>query len=184
MLVMTEEQCIYCMIAQNKIQSAKVYEDEYCVAFLDIKPATKGHMQVISKAHSPIFMELDEATKNKMFSIALNVGQTLVKKLGATGISYIINEGIGAGQRVAHSSIHVIPRYENDEVSSDWPDKQMNQEELSKYISEVVTQITSQSAQQPGNHKPELKAADKTEDKKEQKPEEVIKIKPRIPKYW
>lgn len=179
---MADEQCIYCMIAENKIQSAKIYEDEFCVAFLDIKPATKGHIQVISKAHSPIFMELDEASKNKMFSIALSIGQTLVKKLGANGVSYLINEGVGAGQRVAHSSIHVIPRYEGDEVSIGWPDKQMSQEELSKYINEVITQVSSQNASSAVAPSP--KTAPKVEEKKESEPEEIVKLKPRVPRYW
>jgi len=176
---MADEQCIFCMIAQNKIQSAKVYEDELCLAFLDIKPATKGHIQVISKTHSPIFMELSEAIKNKIFTIALTIGQTLIKKLNATGVSYIINEGVGAGQRVAHSSIHIIPRYENDEVSIGWPEKQMSQEEISKYLNEIITKITSQNPPEV-SAKPEPKPVEKVEEKHK----EDIKINPRIPKYW
>ena len=178
---MADEQCIYCMIANGKIQSAKIYEDELCVAFLDIKPATKGHIQVISKAHSPVFIELDEAIRNKMFNIALTVGQTLVKKLNALGVSYLINEGVGAGQRVAHASIHIIPRYEKDGLVISWPDKQMSQEELGKYINEIITQITSQPTKATA---PTPKVEEKKEEKPKEKPAEEIRIKPRIPKYW
>jgi histidine triad (HIT) family protein len=179
---MADEQCIFCMIAQNKIQSAKIVDNESCTAFLDIKPATKGHIQIIPKMHSPIFLELDEPVKQKIFSIALSIGQVLVKKLGATGVSYLINEGAGAGQRVAHCSINVIPRYENDGVSIGWPDKQMNQEEFEAYCSEIAAQFNSQDASKQ-TAKPETKIEKKAAEK-EEKPDEAIKIKPRIPKYW
>jgi histidine triad (HIT) family protein len=181
---MTDEQCIFCMIANNKIQSAKLYEDALCIAFLDIKPATKGHVQVISKVHSPIFMELDEVSKNKIFNIALSIGQTLIKKLNANGVSYIINEGVGAGQRVAHCSIHVIPRYEGDEVSIGWPDKQMNQEDLTKYINEIITQVSTKNESSIPVQKPTPHVEKKSNDKLKEKKEEVIKLKPRIPRYW
>ena len=177
---MAEEQCIFCMIAQGKISTTKVHEDELCVAFLDIKPATKGHIQVISKSHSPIFADLDDSTKQRVFSIALILGKTLVSKLGATGVSYIINEGAGSGQRVAHASIHVIPRYENDEVMISWPDKQMTQEEIVKYYNEIAALFAAQGPTKQAP-KPEPKAEEK---KQESKPAEEIKIKPKIPRYW
>jgi len=170
---MADEQCLFCMIAQNKIQSAKVLDDESCVAFLDIKPASKGHMQIIPKAHAPIFLDLDEPTRFKIFNIALNIGQTLIKKLGATGVSYIINEGVGAGQRVAHASIHAIPRYDKDEVSISWPDKQMNQEEFIAYRDEVISKVTAKAP-----------SAEKPKEEKKEKPKEDIKLKPRVPRYW
>ena len=44
-----KEDCIFCKIASGAIPSAKVYEDEGVLAFLDIAPVEKGHTLVISK---------------------------------------------------------------------------------------------------------------------------------------
>ena len=36
------EDCLFCMIAEGKIPSKKLYEDEQVVAFYDINPQAKG----------------------------------------------------------------------------------------------------------------------------------------------
>ena len=43
--------CIFCSIAEGKIPSSKVYEDETMLAFLDIAPEAKVHVLVIPKKH-------------------------------------------------------------------------------------------------------------------------------------
>jgi histidine triad (HIT) family protein len=43
--------CIFCKIVQSQAPSSIVYEDEFVMAFLDIRPASEGHVLVISKEH-------------------------------------------------------------------------------------------------------------------------------------
>ena len=45
------EDCLFCMIAEGKIPSKKLYEDEQVVAFYDINPQAKVHFLVIPKKH-------------------------------------------------------------------------------------------------------------------------------------
>ena len=45
--------CIFCMIKDGKIPSAKVYEDESIFAFKDINPQAPVHVLVIPKEHIP-----------------------------------------------------------------------------------------------------------------------------------
>jgi hypothetical protein len=35
--------CTFCRILNNKLASSRLYEDEYMVAFLDIRPIAPGH---------------------------------------------------------------------------------------------------------------------------------------------
>jgi histidine triad (HIT) family protein len=44
--------CVFCMIRDAKIPSAKVYDDERTLAFMDINPLTRGHCLVVTKAHA------------------------------------------------------------------------------------------------------------------------------------
>ena len=57
---MTEEnpkpECIFCGIVEGKIGSAKIYEDEFVLAVLDIMPASNGQAIVIPKKH--VFVNL------------------------------------------------------------------------------------------------------------------------------
>lgn len=171
-----QEQCIFCLIAQNKIQSAKIYDDNEITAFLDIRPASEGHVQVISKAHAPILSALPKEVSCKMLTIALSIGGGMVQKLGATGVTYLINEGQGANQKIAHASINVIPRYEGDTVSIGWEEKQMSQEEVSKYLQNVIKKLQSE--------KPVEKEEKIIIEEEPEIEESNITVKERVPKYW
>ena len=43
--------CIFCDIAQGKIPSSTIYEDDKVIAFLDLSQVTKGHTLVVPKQH-------------------------------------------------------------------------------------------------------------------------------------
>ncbi len=43
------EDCLFCMIAEGKIPSKKLYEDDQVVAFYDINPQAKVHFLVVPK---------------------------------------------------------------------------------------------------------------------------------------
>ena len=46
------EDCLFCMIAEGKIPSKKLYEDDQVVAFYDINPQAKVHFLVaVSYTH-------------------------------------------------------------------------------------------------------------------------------------
>ena len=50
--------CIFCEIVAERIPANKIFENEDCLAFLDIFPAGKGHTLVIPKKH---FMDIHDA---------------------------------------------------------------------------------------------------------------------------
>ena len=43
--------CIFCKIVSGEIPAVKLYEDDETLAFLDIKPNTRGHALIIPKMH-------------------------------------------------------------------------------------------------------------------------------------
>ena len=176
---MPEEKCVFCLIAQGKIESAKIFEDEVVSAFLDINPTTQGHTQVISKNHAPLISMLSDAEKFKLFSVSQNIGSNLIKKLGAKGITYLINEGSGAGQNVPHASIQVIPRYDNDGFSFSTNQKKMSQEEVVAYLNNILTKLQAK-APEPA---PVEKKKEEIPLPPEEKKEEYVNINQRVPKY-
>ena len=63
------ENCIFCRIIKGEIPSAKVYEDDLVLAFLDIAPINFGHVLVIPKEHHESSSTIPEATAGRMFRI-------------------------------------------------------------------------------------------------------------------
>ena len=55
---MADPDCLFCKIVAGEIPSTRVDEDERTVAFMDINPATRGHLLVIPREHSADLLEV------------------------------------------------------------------------------------------------------------------------------
>lgn len=108
------DNCIFCKIIAGDIPSMRVYEDDVCVAILDINPAAPGHTLILPKKHYQDLFEMDEETAGKLLMVAKEIGKRQMERLGAQGVNLVQNNGAAAGQTVLHFHLHVIPRFEND----------------------------------------------------------------------
>ncbi len=124
------DNCIFCKIIAGDIPSMRVYEDEDCIAILDINPAAPGHTLVIPKKHYQDLFEMDEAMAGKLMMVAQEIGKRQMERLGAPGVNLVQNNGASAGQTVLHFHLHVIPRYENDGAMVLWDPTQPTMDDL------------------------------------------------------
>ena len=113
---MRNENCIFCKILNGDIPSAKLYEDENFAIILDVGPASFGHALLLPKDHYANLFEMPDELIGKAMSIAKVWGEKIVKALGADGLNLVQNNGPAAGQTVFHFHMHLIPRYENDDL--------------------------------------------------------------------
>lgn len=127
-------ECIFCAIARGKLPSTKIYEDDKMMAFMDIKPITKGHVLVVPKEHVELLTGLDDNLAGMMLILAKKVGKALkASKLNCKGINYILADGAEAGQEIFHVHMHVVPRYRGDGFGLRMParfDEETNQKKL------------------------------------------------------
>ena len=49
---MRDPNCIFCKIVAGELPAQIVDEDERTIAFMDINPATRGHLLVIPREHA------------------------------------------------------------------------------------------------------------------------------------
>ena len=106
------DNCIFCKIAQKQIPGKVVYEDDVCLAFLDLSQVTDGHTLVIPKAHYSSILDADPEVVAHVYKIAQKLAQQIVKNCGAQGCNILTNAGEVAGQTVHHFHVHIIPRYD------------------------------------------------------------------------
>ncbi|MBR1918806.1 MAG: HIT family protein [Spirochaetales bacterium] len=105
---------VFEMIINGDIPSTKLYEDDLCLAILDINPINKGHALVISKTTYPTFTDCPAETLSHMLEIAKRIDRKQREVLGADGTNVLINNSPASGQEVPHLHIHIIPRYKDD----------------------------------------------------------------------
>lgn len=111
--------CIFCKIARHEIPSYIVYEDKDVLAFLDIKPVSKGHTTIITKKHFTNISDSSEDILKKIIIAVKKVSNALMKVTKAKGFNVCVNNFRAAGQAINHLHFHIIPRYENDGLTID-----------------------------------------------------------------
>ncbi len=106
------ENCLFCKIIKKEIKSYTIYEDEICLAFLDINPKSNGHTLIIPKKHTKDLEDIDIETINHIFKVAKELSTILKEKLKYVGLQLVQNNGIC--QEIKHFHLHLIPIYNND----------------------------------------------------------------------
>ncbi|OGZ68772.1 MAG: hypothetical protein A3D44_02130 [Candidatus Staskawiczbacteria bacterium RIFCSPHIGHO2_02_FULL_42_22] len=131
--------CIFCKIVSGEIDSAKVFEDEHVLAFLDVNPNTRGHCLVIPKIHVEDIFDISEDVLQKVIVVGRALAIKMKDALNADGVHLSNNNGIHAGQIVHHFHLHVIPRYKDDALVmyGPRPDNSADMEELKKLAKEI-----------------------------------------------
>lgn len=94
---------IFSKIVAGEIPCYKIYEDETCLAFLDINPEEKGHTLVIPKVEVDKIYDLDDETYTHLFTVAKKLMKNMDEKLGTRTLMKVI------GVDVPHAHIHLIP---------------------------------------------------------------------------
>ena len=131
---------VFCKIINGDIPSAKIYEDEDVLAILDLSQATKGHTLVLSKKHFDNLLEIDDYDYLKVMATAKELAKAIVKTFNAKGVNILNNCGEAAGQTIMHFHVHIIPRYENDDLKIDFVDHQ-GKYDLNELKEEIVKNI-------------------------------------------
>lgn len=111
------ESCIFCAIVAGDAPAHRVFENEHTVAFLDIRPISRGHVLVVPREHSADLTSTGPETAAEVF----RVGHTLARAvrdsdLRADGANLVINDGVAAFQTVFHLHLHVVPRWDRDRL--------------------------------------------------------------------
>lgn len=112
--------CIFCKIAGGDIPSATIYEDDDFRVILDLGPASKGHALILPKYHASNIYELPDELAAKVMVLAKKMASKMTDALQCDGFNIVQNNGELAGQTVFHFHMHLIPRYEGDNVKLGW----------------------------------------------------------------
>ena len=113
--------CIFCKIAAGNIPCAKVYEDENCLAFLDINPLAEGHTLLIPKKHVETIYEMTPEAVAAVTRVLPTLSRAVQTGVKAKGLNILQNNGLCSGQVVGHVHFHLIPRAAADGLGYRWP---------------------------------------------------------------
>ena len=120
---------IFSKIIAGEIPCYKIYEDDVCLAFLDINPEERGHTLVVPKVEIDKIYDLDDKTYTHLFMVAKKLMQNMEEKLEKRITLKVI------GVDVPHAHIHLIPYNANYQAGETL---ELSQDEFEKIREELL----------------------------------------------
>ena len=109
--------CLFCAIIDGEIPSYLLYEDELFYVMLDRFPKHLGHVLILPKRHAAHIFTLNEEEARGLFPLAQRIAAAMRGVLEYSGLNLLQNNGAAAGQEVNHFHLHLIPRFDGDDMA-------------------------------------------------------------------
>ncbi|MBB3949825.1 HIT family protein [Aureimonas jatrophae] len=113
-----DENNIFARILRGELPSARIFETDDVVAFMDVMPQSKGHCLVVPKAPSRNVLDASDATLSSLLPAVARLARAAKRAFDADGVTISQFNEAPAGQTVFHLHVHVIPRYEGEPLIS------------------------------------------------------------------
>ena len=134
-------ECPFCSIAEGKIPAKKIYQDDQVMAVLDIRPANPGHLIVFPRKHYSLTAQMPDSEVSYLFKIANKLASKVFESVNAEGTNIFVANGLIAGQNAPHVLVHVIPRFQEDNVIFQWDAKKLDEKEMDSVFSSLKDSI-------------------------------------------
>lgn len=105
-----ESPCPFCALPRNRVLA----RNDSAVAVRDAYPVSPGHTLVIPVRHVSSFFDATRTEREAMLALLDQAQQQLQVEFNPAGYNIGINDGVAAGQTIAHLHVHLIPRYAGD----------------------------------------------------------------------
>ena len=104
----TNQQCVFCSIAEGKIPSVKLAENKNAIAVMEINPVSKGHVIVIPKEH----ISSKEKFSKEFFELLNEISERISVNLKPKKILQEPSNLFG------HEIMNLIPIYTDENLNS------------------------------------------------------------------
>ena len=108
--------CAFCKIVAGEAPAQRVHEDELTVTFMDLFPASRGHLLIVPRRHFDDILGADPASLARVIENSRRLAPALKRALAPDGIGVHQLNGAAAGQTIFHYHMHLIPRRNGDPI--------------------------------------------------------------------
>jgi len=128
---------IFSKIVKNEINCFKIHEDKNHLAFLDIRPNTKGHTLCIPKKENDYIFDLSEKEFLDLMKFARIVAVGIKKVIDCSRIAVSV-----VGLEINHTHIHLIPINSMDDLNFN-NNVSFSEEEMKNIAKRIKDSISS-----------------------------------------
>ena len=133
---------LFAKIVRGEAPSAKVYEDDVVLAFMDLFPQSHGHTLVAPKdVKVKNFLEMDEAMVGPYLQRVHRVAKAVTKAMKPDGVVVAHYNGTPGGQTIFYPHFHIIPRYEGVALAGHAHQQRASTAELEKIAKDIAAAL-------------------------------------------
>ncbi|PIN77221.1 hypothetical protein COV15_02650 [Candidatus Woesearchaeota archaeon CG10_big_fil_rev_8_21_14_0_10_34_12] len=156
-------ECLFCSIANGKVSSFKVFENEKFSAVLDINPVSEGHILLVPKKHVESLEKLEN--KKEMLLIVEELSKKMKQELGVHDVAVLISSA-------GHLIIQLIPVYQDTVLQ--FSRKKIEKEKMEEIAGKLKCDVKIELKKERVESKKEIQREEETiEDKLEQAPRRI-----------
>ena len=109
---------IFAKILRGEIPSAKIYEDDKVLSFLDAFPQSLGHTLVVPKVPACNLFDIAPDDLKTLIVETQKIARAVRDALEPEGVEIRQFNGEAGGQTVYHIHFHIIPRWHDMTLKS------------------------------------------------------------------
>ncbi len=109
---------IFAKLLRGEIPSAKVYEDDKVLSFMDAFPQALGHTLVVPKVPACNLFDIAPDDLKTLMAKTQTIARAVRDALAPDGIQIMQYNGDAGGQTVFHIHFHIIPRWHDMTLKS------------------------------------------------------------------
>ncbi len=109
---------IFAKLLRGEIPSAKVYEDDKVLSFMDAFPQALGHTLVVPKIAACNLFDIAPEDLKTLIAETQRIARAVRDALQPDGIQIMQYNGDAGGQTVFHIHFHIIPRWHDMTLKS------------------------------------------------------------------
>ena len=123
---------IFTKIINREIPGHIVAENDHAIAFLDIRPLTKGHTLVVPKQETDYLFDLDDDVYTQLNLFAKQVAIGIKKVIPCQRIATAV-----IGLEVPHAHIHLIPINRMSDANFSNPKLELSNEAMTQVAADI-----------------------------------------------
>ncbi|HEX8246878.1 MAG TPA: HIT family protein [Pyrinomonadaceae bacterium] len=133
--------CIFCKISNHKTPASFVYEDDYILGIMSLDQPNPYKVLIIPRSHIENLYELSDQDAARIFQVTVKVARAIREASGCEGLNLVQSNGSIGQQDVFHFHLHLIPRFQNDDILLKWSPIQAERDKLNQMAEEIRSQI-------------------------------------------
>ena len=134
---------IFAKILRGEAPSARVFEDDHVLAFMDVFPQSRGHTLVIPKhSRARNLLEVEPEVLAPLVLGVQRVTRAVRAALKPDGIMVAQFNGAPSGQTIYHLHFHIIPRWEGVPLRAHGAGGMADAAELAELAKQIAAMIS------------------------------------------